>query len=193
MMCACEGLTLDSVDLHEFAYAVFANLSKVMGEEFSSVLAELVPHLTAAIKQDEGQVESTGEEAKFSGLDDSDDEDEEGNYVLHVRTALLEAKKGAITALGEMAAHTGAAFVPFLETSMETLSKAAENWHPLIKAECAEAIPSMVIPTVTANHGGEISWTKGDVTSANPMSQHTALVVAAVMNQLLTLMKDEDH
>lgn len=192
MMCACEGLTLDSVDLHEFAYAVFANLSKVMGEEFSTVLSDLVPHLTAAIKQDEGQVESTGGEAKFSGLDDSDDEDDEGNYVLHVRTALLEAKKGAITALGEMAAHTGAAFVPFLETSMETLSKAAENWHPLIKAECAEAIPSMVIPTVAANHGGEISWTKGDVTSPTPLSQHTTLVVAAVMNQLLTLMKDED-
>jgi HEAT repeat protein len=192
MMCACEGLTLDSVDLHEFAYAVFANLSKVMGEEFSSVLAELVPHLTAAISQDEGQVEAAGEEAKFSGLDDSDDEDEQNNYVLHVRTALLEAKKGAITALGEMAAHTGAAFVPFLETSMETLSKAAENWHPLIKSECAEALPSMVIPTVAAHHSGEIPWTKGDVSSPNPMSLHTSAVVAAVMNQLLLLMKDED-
>lgn len=192
MMCACEGLTLDSVDLHEFAYAVFANLSKVMGEEFASVLAELVPHLTAAIGQDEGQVESAGDEAKFSGLDDSDDENEEANYVLHVRTALLEAKKGAITALGEMAAHTGAAFVPYLETSMEILSKAAENWHPLIKSECAEALPSLVIPTVAAHHGGEISWTKGDVASPNPMSQHTVAVVSAVMNQLLALMKDED-
>jgi len=192
MVCACEGLTFDSIDLHEFAYAVFANLSKVMGEEFAAVLAELVPHLTVAIGQDEGQVEAAGEEAKFSGLDDSDDEDDEGNYVLHVRTALLEAKKGAITALGEMAAHTGAAFVPYLETSMESLTKAAENWHPLIKAECAEALPSMVVPSVAAHHGGEISWTKGDVTSPNPMSPHTTAVVTAVMGQLLVLMKDED-
>jgi len=107
MVCACEGLTFDSTDLHEFAYAVFANLSKVMKEEFAPVLGELVPHLTKAINMDEGQFEQSVEEEKenrelqslcyvrpqFSGLDDSDDEGEDGNYVLHVRTALLEAKK----------------------------------------------------------------------------------------------------
>ena len=43
----------------------------------------------------------------FVGLDDWDNEDEDGgNYVLHFRTALLEVKKGAITAIGEMTAHT---------------------------------------------------------------------------------------
>ena len=104
----------------------------------------------------------------------------------------MEAKKGAITALGEMAAHTGGAFVPYLETSMEALAKAASNWHPLIKSECADAFPSMVVPSIAANHGGEISWTKGDVTSANPMSAHTNAVVGAVLQQLLNLMRDED-
>ena len=76
---------------------------------------------------------------QFSALDDSDEEDEGGGYVLHVRTALLEAKKGAITALGEMAAHTGAAFCPHLEESMTVLQSAAGNWHPLIKGETAES------------------------------------------------------
>ena len=32
MQCACEGLTLDSTDLHEFVYAAFANL---VGAAFS--------------------------------------------------------------------------------------------------------------------------------------------------------------
>lgn len=64
MVCACEGLTLDSTDLHEFAYAVFANLSKVMKEEFAPVLDELVPHLTKAIEQDEGQLQQKAEEEK---------------------------------------------------------------------------------------------------------------------------------
>ena len=64
-------------------------------------------------------------------MDDSDNEDDEGgNYVLHVRTALLEVKKGAITAVGEMAAHTGAAFCLHLEDVMKVLQKAANNWHP---------------------------------------------------------------
>jgi importin-4 len=57
MECACEGLTRDSTDLHEFAYAVFANLAKVMKEEFAPALPELVPHLVEVIGTDEGQLE----------------------------------------------------------------------------------------------------------------------------------------
>jgi importin-4 len=129
----------------------------------------------------------------FNAFDDSDDEDEEGgNYVFHVRTALLEAKKGAITAIGEMAAHTGAPFCPHLEEVTKVLQKAAKNWHPLIKGEVADALPNLVVPSVSAYHNGEIQWTKGDVTGPNPMSQHTAAIVGAVLTELIELMKDED-
>lgn len=126
-------------------------------------------------------------------MDDTDDEDEEGgNYVLHVRTALLEVKKGAITAAGEMAAHTGAAFCPHLEEVMQVLQKAANNWHPLIKSEVADALPNLVVPSVSAYHSGEIQWTKGDIAGASPMSQHTAAIVSAVLTELIALMKDDD-
>lgn len=129
----------------------------------------------------------------FASFDDSDDEDEEGgNYVLHVRTALLEVKKGAITAIGELAAHTGAAFCPHLETVMKVLQKAATNWHPLIKSEVADALPSLVVPSVSAYHSGQIQWTKGDVTGPNPMSQPTAGVVGAVLTELIKLLGDDD-
>lgn len=65
MQCACEGLTFESTDLHEFAYAAFANLSKVMGDEFAPVLQELVPHLITVISQDEGQLEKAeGEQVR---------------------------------------------------------------------------------------------------------------------------------
>jgi len=59
---ACEGLALDSTDLHEFAYALFANLSKVMGPEFSPCLPELVPHLLEVIKKDDGCFEAVAKE-----------------------------------------------------------------------------------------------------------------------------------
>lgn len=132
---------------------------------------------------------------QFQYLDDSDDEeeDEEGNYVMHIRTALLEAKKGAITAIGEMAAHTGAAFVTHLEEVMTALTSAGRNhWHPLIKCEVAEALPSMVVPSVAAYHEGEIAWEKGDVGGTNPMSAHTQAITQAVLNELLVLMQDDD-
>ena len=64
MQCACDGLATDSTDLHEFAYAAFANLAKVMGEEFAPVLPELVPHLVKVIGADEGTLEKAKEEAE---------------------------------------------------------------------------------------------------------------------------------
>lgn len=63
MQCACEGLTFDSTELHEFAYAVFANLSKVMELEFSPCLGDLVPHLLEVLKQDDGMLEKQEENA----------------------------------------------------------------------------------------------------------------------------------
>lgn len=129
----------------------------------------------------------------FAGLDDSDDENEDGgNFVLHVRTALLEVKKGAITAIGEMTAHTGAAFVPHLEAVMQVLQKAANNWHPLIKCEVADALPSLIMPCIAAYHNGDLQWTKGDLNSPNPMSQPTQALVSAVLTELIALMKDDD-
>lgn len=58
MQCCCHALTLDSTELHEYAFAVFANLSKVMEREFSPVLPELVPHLLAVISGSDAAGES---------------------------------------------------------------------------------------------------------------------------------------
>jgi hypothetical protein len=136
---------------------------------------------------------TTPQTGDFNAFDDSDDEEEDGgNFVLHVRTALLEVKKGAITAVGEMAAHCGAAFCPHLEPVMQVLQKAANNWHPLIKSEVADALPNLVVPSVSAYHNGEIQWTKGDVNGPNTMSPHTNLIVSAVLTELIALMKDDD-
>jgi hypothetical protein len=61
MQSAMEGLSTESTDLQEFAYAVFANLAKVMKEEFAPALPDLVPHLVKVIEMDEGQLEQTEE------------------------------------------------------------------------------------------------------------------------------------
>lgn len=112
--------------------------------------------------------------------------------MLQVRTGMLDAKKGAITAIGEISEHCGAAFVPFLDQSVPLLQKAACNWHPRIKAEVAAALPSLVATIVAADHGGTIKWEKGDIAGANPMSARTIAVVTTVLNQLVALLEDED-
>jgi len=91
-----------------------------------------------------------------------------------------------------MASFTGASFVPYIEVCMQVLQKAIKNWHPLIRCQAAEALPCMVIPTVAANHDGQISWEKGDVSGPSPMSAQTSIVVEAVLTELLTLMDDDN-
>ncbi len=112
--------------------------------------------------------------------------------MIQVRTALLEAKKGAITAVGEIGAHCGAAFVPFLEQTVPLLQKAASNWHPLIKAEVADSLPSMVFPMIAAEHGGSIEWQKGDIAAASPIGAQTTAVLGVILKELVELTKDDD-
>jgi importin-4 len=194
MQSALDGLNKDSTDLQEFAFAVFANLAKTMKEEMAPALNDLVHYLINVIEQDEGQLEpaapSDNDQDGFAGLDDSDDEDAGENLVLHVRTAFLDVKKGAITALGEMAAHCGTHFCPFLEATMQSLQEAAGNWHPLIKSEAADAFPSLIVPSISAYHHGTIEWKKGDAT--NTMSSHTNAILLAVLQEELKLVKDEE-
>lgn len=191
--CAMEGLQFDSTDLQEFAFAVFANLAKIMEDEFAPALPQLVPFLVNILEQDEGQLEKANntDTAGFDGLDESDDEDDENNMVLRVRTALLDVKKGAITALGEFACHTGTHFCPHLEATLRVFQQAAKNWHPLIKLEVAENMSSLVKPSVVAYHNGKVDWTKGD-TASNPLSSHTQAIANAVLQELITMAADEE-
>jgi len=66
MKCACEGLTFDNTELHEYAYALFCNLAKVMESEFSPCLGELIPHLIAVVNQDESAFETVEKDNQVS-------------------------------------------------------------------------------------------------------------------------------
>ncbi|GMH47012.1 hypothetical protein TrVE_jg9354 [Triparma verrucosa] len=213
MQHTCEALTLDSVELHEYAYAVFANLSKVMEREFSPVLPDLVPHLWKLIGDKDGgnrtkeelqQIQDLiinrgqqGKGGQLSGLDDSDEEGDAQNFQpdasAFVTTAMLEAKKAAITALGEMANHCGQDFMPYIEKSAESLKEASTYWHPTIKAEVCRGYPALVVCSVAAHHpDGKVPWEKGNV-NHNPMSAHTAGLANAVLLELIPNMQNPEQ
>ena len=105
---------------------------------------------------------------------------------------MIEAKKGAITAVGEIGSYCGPALMPFLPEVMVAFRSVSQHWHPTIKLAVAEALPSMVIASVSVHHNGKISWLKGDVSGLSPLSAHTNDVTMAVLSLLVPLMKDED-
>ena len=97
-----------------------------------------------------------------------------------------------MTAICEIATHCGEAFVPFLNETITVLTKAASNWHPLVKSEAADALASMVIPIVAAKHGGSVDWKKGDILGASPLSAEATAVASEVLKQLVDLMQNDE-
>ncbi len=194
---SAHSLSLDSTDLHEYAFAVFANLSKVMEREFSGVLPELVPHTLEVIKKEDGGIENFGHnsEAEEDGgfnLGDSDD-DEDGPQPFVVRTGMLDTKKAALTALGNMASYCSTDFMPYLEECFGVLKETVEYWHPEIIIEAIRALPGLAICSVAATgSNGKVEWTKGDL-STNAMSAHTFEIVNAVMPLLVAKLQNVDR
>mgnify|MGYP003888922419 CR=1 FL=1 len=192
-------LTQSDTTLHEYAIAVFANLAKVMGKEFSPALPELVPHLCKVLSEEDnlseeqarsqGLIEGGGPGGggQLSALDDSDEEDGDGEHKqIYVRTGLLEVKKQAICALGEMANYCEGDFMPYLPQTMEMLQKNLEYFFPDIVEEAVNVLPSLVVCSVAANHGeGGVGFVNGVINPVSEMSAHSAEVCEAVMQELM--------
>eukprot|EP00640_Fibrocapsa_japonica_P000545 CAMPEP_0113942732 /NCGR_PEP_ID=MMETSP1339-20121228/8362_1 /TAXON_ID=94617 /ORGANISM="Fibrocapsa japonica" /LENGTH=1186 /DNA_ID=CAMNT_0000947279 /DNA_START=128 /DNA_END=3688 /DNA_ORIENTATION=- /assembly_acc=CAM_ASM_000762 len=171
MESASQNLQMDNTDLHEYSYAFFSNLVRVLEGDFGPYLPQLVPFLCEQLSQSDGcdvelgkasgmgddedglaarfddddEDEDEGGVALGGGDDDDEDDDSElGNYVLSVRTAELDRRKAAIAALGAMASHAGPSFQPFLEVCMQTLERQLDYWNGMVRLETAVALPQLV-------------------------------------------------
>ena len=201
MQCTCHALTLDNDELHEYAYAVFANLSKVMEREFSPVLPELVPHMLSLINKSDGiegdsqkMQELVYKQAGVEGGGDSDDSDDDDNaqYPMTVTTAFLECKKAAIMAIGEMASHCGVDFGPYLKGTYDSLAQASTYWHPVIKEWVVKAFPSLIICCVATDYpDGKVPWEKGNMTH-NPLSANTRGLCVEVLNKIVPMLSNPE-
>lgn len=156
MTAAGQNLQLESAELHEYAYGLFTNVSKALEEDFTAYLPQLVPHLTQAAMQSDGSVRERrgGDEnggPSLAGLtaDDSDSDSEgeagAGRMTISVRTAVLDAKTAAVTALGALADHCGAGFAPFAAECIEKTMDLAEYFHENVRESLASALGHMVL------------------------------------------------
>ena len=144
---------------------------------------------------------------QFASLDDSDDEfdDTNGNKYLTVRTAMLDAKRAAVTALGEMSRYVGPAFCPYTESTLTLFTKLLvrdendnTNSHiyalgggSMLQSELCEALGAMVMPAVAAL-GGEVQWTKGNPNTSPPLTPQVTQISDMCIRTLLHVMTSED-
>lgn len=206
MKYALESLTLDDMELSDFVFAFFCNISKVFREEFALYLPSVLPPLIAAILMDDGMQVKGGKNASqessaLANFDDADpegeeeDEDEEGgNTIISVRTSMLDMKAGAVQALGSLAEHTGAAFDPYVNTVVPHLLMMAGYFHDSVRAGALQALVHCVVVSAQVHPGtaAEGQWVK-NAPRATDVSPVTTLYLTQVMDMLVEALMDEEE
>eukprot|EP00602_Paraphysomonas_sp_CaronLab_P003188 CAMPEP_0185039098 /NCGR_PEP_ID=MMETSP1103-20130426/35595_1 /TAXON_ID=36769 /ORGANISM="Paraphysomonas bandaiensis, Strain Caron Lab Isolate" /LENGTH=964 /DNA_ID=CAMNT_0027577857 /DNA_START=417 /DNA_END=3311 /DNA_ORIENTATION=- len=139
MRSTMQGVQIDEDELKEYSYTYIANCAKVMKNVFDQYLSHLVPHLLDVIRQPELSPYTAEPDTLDSLNDDEEDEGGEENYHLTVDEGFINTKKAAICAIGSLADHTGAAFFPYLEDTLNVML-AEQNgvlwsFHRIIRAE----------------------------------------------------------
>ena len=149
MRSAMQGLQIEDVALKEHSFIYFANAAKVMGHTFDAHLHEMVPFLAGVIREPElSPFEDAETKLAELGADDDEEEDEGGKFLLNTHDGFVDTKKAALTALGALAEHTGKAFYPYLESTLNDVLLAEEgalnSYHQAIRSEAAVILEYMV-------------------------------------------------
>jgi len=146
--------------------------------------------------------------------DDEDDDDLAGHAVMQVRTTLMNVKKAAIVALGNIAEFTDGALRDHLAAALEVLKQTANYFHYEIRERSALALGQLAHAACVAGGGdmrteaykvpgaaatmarqirkepNAIEWTKGDGSAQlpDPMLQR---FVDECVNALLHLLVED--
>jgi hypothetical protein len=150
MRSAMQGLQIDDPGLKEHSFIYFANAVKVMGNTFDDHLKEMVPFLAGVICEPELSPFEDAETqlAQLGADEDDEDEDEAGKFLLNTHDGFVDTKKAALTALGALAQHTGGAFMPYLESTLNDVllseDGALNSYHSSIRTEATVILEYMV-------------------------------------------------
>ncbi len=199
MASAIQGLGMDSVDLHEYSYTFFANLSKVFGGRMAPYVPDLVNHLLGAVAEKDGEEVDLANAPELMGANDGsdlsllaqcnspagdDDEFSDNIPFFNVRTAMTDEKKAALLALGALAEYASASYMPFLEQSLVQFAPLCDYWHGDIRAEVCNCLKCLVKVGVTCNNLEK--WEKGKVAPLlEPMKQLCDPVIALLLQIMM--------
>lgn len=125
-------------DLRRSIYGMCAAISTLVTQDMAVYMPDLVRHMINSAKSTEGVTVDYGEAETqmFRIFDDEcleedlemDDEEEDDDEVegYNVENAYLEEKEDACCALGELALHTGDAFLPYMDESFREVYRLLE-------------------------------------------------------------------
>ncbi|GLC39350.1 hypothetical protein PLESTB_000894500 [Pleodorina starrii] len=153
-----QGFKMDSSDLREYGHGMFACIAKALGADFVPYLQYTVPLALESVNQDDGVFGDDDDDDEEEEEDDDEEEDEESEarraQQLSVRTGVLDEKCAATAALGWYAHACPAAFLPYMEQALTSLTKTpggmCRYFHEEVRVQAAEAMARLVLSVYAA-------------------------------------------
>ncbi|OAV92267.1 hypothetical protein PTTG_27677 [Puccinia triticina 1-1 BBBD Race 1] len=157
---AFEAIELNSPSLRECSMIFFGTLAKVYEAEFVAYLPRVMPAVFASLGQaeeDDGSVLPSEMIKGFKAADDEEDEAEEDSEFVDVddvdldddelmktTTAVAVEKSVAADAVSELFEYTKASFLPYLETSIKSLTPLLTHFYPTTRKAAATTLLSFI-------------------------------------------------
>ncbi|KAF9580196.1 hypothetical protein BGW38_003260 [Lunasporangiospora selenospora] len=192
---AMEGLLLDNNRLRECGYYFFAGMAQVFEDEFSPYLPTIVPHLINSCKLEENntrfesELNSAAQDAGIDGIeDDGDDTAEDLNYVF--RSAIADEKEIAADTIGEFFQHTGPAFLPYVESSVQELINLSTHMADGVRKASCGALFAFVR---TFYKLSKCEPWKAGIPVQVPLHDNVSQLSNLVIPAILSVWEDEDE
>uniref|UniRef100_H9G8C1 Importin 4 n=1 Tax=Anolis carolinensis TaxID=28377 RepID=H9G8C1_ANOCA len=162
--CCQLGLDLcdrvDDPDLRRCTYSLFGSLATVLEDGISPYLPRITTFMLYSLKSTEGFETPLGtgnsfllfddeeEEAEVEGdesLTDDEEDDDSELTGLSVGNVYMDEKEDACVALGEIATCASVAFLPYMESTFQEITKLLECPHIRVRKSAYEALGQFCI------------------------------------------------
>lgn len=182
---AYVALALEHSRIRESGFAFISNMAKVYGSEFAGFLENIVPQILKCLEQEEFSFNLEG--------DDEEDFNEDGEENLEnkfqVNTGITIEKEIASVALAELAMGTGAAFAPYVESSVTTLSEQIETSYGMREA-AMNALWKIVRAMFKATYGESFKAPQG-VPQQPYVNESLLLLISKVRELTIANLEEE--
>ncbi|KAI9665991.1 MAG: hypothetical protein M1821_003926 [Bathelium mastoideum] len=211
-----EALNLDHPRLKETSYILWSTVAKVYGEDFEPYLPGVVKGLIESLKQEEDELDVelgaeaqdllgtevtiAGKKVRVTAAGDEDaDEDINGNDDddwddLETATAVAMEKEIAVEVIGDVLTSTKSKFLPFLESTIETVLPLMEHsYEGVRKTSITTLWRAYTMLWELAEQSGMEKWKPGLPLQVQPTTDLTKLGTLAMTGTLAVWQDEEDR
>ncbi|CAG8690182.1 1184_t:CDS:10, partial [Ambispora leptoticha] len=186
MRMAIDGMQLDSAQIRECSYCLFAVIARVFKDEFAPYLEVVMPQLIKSCQIEEKDLFSINENQLEEEAEDGEDVDEDD---FAVNSAVVDEKEIAADAIGEIFQHTRAHFLPYVEQCVVELKKLSNHYSEGVRKAVTCSLFNFISTFYSMSDPAE--WQAG-LPLKVPIHDNVTHMIKAVMPDILTMWEDEE-